>query len=474
MAALSRRALIAGAAAASLPKGAPGSATSRHARGGPVVVVGAGIAGIVAADRLRRAGHDVRVLEGRRRLGGRIHTWRGWPGSPLDLGASWVHGHAAGNPITSIARRAGAALVASSYDSGQVHVDERLAAAGVRPHPGRWARIVEEAELLAAGLPSDVSLADALRHRVAGLGLSAYDRDELAFHLNAHYTTEWGADPDALSARTVDEGKQYGRTGEDAFFPHGYDQVTSYLARRLRVELGVVVRRVVLGRAGARVETDVGAIDAGAVVVTVPLGVLKHEGITFVPPLPASHAQAVHRLGVGVLSKTNLLFDEPFWPVDLDWQELLGPRHGAWAEWFSLAKTGPAVLVGFHGGERARAVEAGRPADVGADAVRALRSMFGHRVPAPRAVVTTGWSRDRLAHGSYSTNAVGSTRADRVALGAPVGGRIFFAGEATEPDYSATVHGAYRSGLRVAREVADALGPRRLAVAPSARLDWAP
>ena len=92
------------------------------------------------------------------------------------------------------------------------------------------------------------------------------------------------------------------------------------------------------------------------------------------------------------------------------------------------------------------------------EAMRALRSMFGHGVPAPLAMVTTGWSRDRFAHGSYSTNAVGSTRADRVALGAPVARRIFLAGEATEPDYSSTVHGAYRTGLRVAREVETQLG----------------
>ena len=73
-------------------------------------------------------------------------------------------------------------------------------------------------------------------------------------------------------------------------------------------------------------------------------------------------------------------------------------------------------------------------------------------------MTTTDWSLDRFAHGSYSTNAVGSTRADRVALGAPVDGRMFFAGEATEPDYSSTVHGAYRTGLRVARQVEAELG----------------
>ena len=311
-----------------------------------MVVVGAGVAGIVAADQLRRSGYDVRVLEARHRLGGRVHTWLGWPGSPLDLGASWIHGYAAGNPLTPIAHRAGAVLVASSYDSGRVHVDHRLSAAGVQAHSRRWHRIVAEAKTHARHRPRDESLARAVRRQVSGLQLNPYEEDELAFHLNAHYTTEWGEDPDALSARTIDEGKEYGRTGEDAFFPNGYDQVPAYLARHLDIEYETVVRGLVLRDGGVRVETARGAIQARAVVVTVPLGVLKDEAIDFVPALPVRHSEAIDRLGVGVLSKTFLLFEKPFWPEDEDWQEFLGPRHGVWAEWFSLAKAGPPVLVG--------------------------------------------------------------------------------------------------------------------------------
>jgi monoamine oxidase len=193
-------------------------------------------------------------------------------------------------------------------------------------------------------------------------------------------------------------------------------------------------------------------------VLTVPLGVLKHQDIEFVPCLPQRHEQAIDRLDVGVLSKTFPRFETPFWPVGVDWHEYLGPRHGAWAEWFSMAKSGTPVILCFHGGDRAREIEKADPRDVQHDAMRVLRTMFGHRTPDPLAVTTTRWSRDRYAHGSYSTNAVGSTRTDRTALGEPVGDRLFFAGEATEPDYSSTVHGAYRSGLRAARQVSAALG----------------
>ena len=120
--------------------------------------------------------------------------------------------------------------------------------------------------------------------------------------------------------------------GEDAFFRDGYDQVTRYVARRLRIDTGVVVRRVALRRRGVEVHTSAGTIVAQAVVVTVPLGVLKAQAITFEPGLPVRHEQAIDRLGMGVLSKTFLRFDEPFWPVHQDWQEYLGPRRGAWAE----------------------------------------------------------------------------------------------------------------------------------------------
>ena len=56
-------------------------------------MLGAGAAGLAAAERLHRAGLGVRVLEARERVGGRIATVQD-PGSglPLELGAEFVHG----------------------------------------------------------------------------------------------------------------------------------------------------------------------------------------------------------------------------------------------------------------------------------------------------------------------------------------------------------------------------------------------
>ena len=409
-----------------------------------MVVVGAGMAGITAARTLARAGVPVRVVEARPRIGGRIHTVRDWPGVPLDLGASWIHGYD-GNPLTPIAERAGATMVRTSYSSGRVHVDPRLRAAGLdRPDTRRWAALVRRALHAAWRRDRDSSLAAAVRRETRDLDLSRVERADLAFYLNATYVTEWGADPAELSAFHVDDGREFGPTGEDVLFPHGFDRVVEHLARGLRHDArgagppgGAAPargRRPHVGRsppAPARSWSPSRSASCAPAAIDVE------------PGLPEPMTRAVEALRMGVLSKTFLRFDRPFWPERFDWQEYVGPRHGAWGEWLSLRKTGAPVLLGFNGGAIAREVEAADPDDVRAEAMAALRAMFGSSVPDPVAIRTTSWADDRFSHGSYSYNALGSSRRDRVALGRPVDGRLFFAGEATEPDYSSTAHGAY-------------------------------
>ena len=343
-AAIGRRGLLTGtvlsAGALAAPTGA-GAAAGRD----PVVVVGAGMAGITAARALTRAGVPVRVVEARPRIGGRIHTVRDWPGVPLDLGASWIHGYD-GNPLTPIAERAGAPMVRTSYSSGRVHVDPGLRDAGLdRPDTQRWAALVRRALRTAWRRDRDSSLAAAVRRETRDLDLSRVERADLAFYLNATYVTEWGADPAELSAFHVDDGREFGPTGEDVLFPHGFDRVVEHLARGLRPTLGVRVRRVVLRRRGVDVHTSAGRLRASAVVVTVPLGVLRAGSIDVEPGLPEPMTRAIEALRMGVLSKTFLRFDRPFWPERFDWQEYVGPRHGAWGEWLSLRKTGAPVLL---------------------------------------------------------------------------------------------------------------------------------
>ena len=80
---ISRRALVAGAAAASLAYTASGATPARAAAGRRIAVIGAGIAGLSAAHHLVAAGHDVRIFEARNRVGGRMLSVEGPLGDKL-------------------------------------------------------------------------------------------------------------------------------------------------------------------------------------------------------------------------------------------------------------------------------------------------------------------------------------------------------------------------------------------------------
>src|SRR5262245_38294281 len=82
-----------------------------------------------------------------------------------------------------------------------------------------------------------------------------------------------------------------------------------------------------------------------------------------------------------------------------------------------------------------------------------LKSTFGDRAVEPVAIERTNWSRDPCSLGTYSYIAVGASPEDIEALAAPVGDRLFFAGEATHREHWAAAHGAYVSGLREAARI---------------------
>ena len=82
-----------------------------------IIIIGAGAAGLGAAWALQSQGYtSIAVLEARDRIGGRVWTSRIWPSTPLDMGASWIHG-TVGNPITTLARDAGLTTTATDYEN---------------------------------------------------------------------------------------------------------------------------------------------------------------------------------------------------------------------------------------------------------------------------------------------------------------------------------------------------------------------
>ncbi|WLT40423.1 FAD-dependent oxidoreductase (plasmid) [Synechocystis sp. B12] len=104
-----------------------------------ILIIGAGLAGLAAAQSLMKQGYTVRVLEARDRLGGRTWTSNYWDDAPLDMGASWIQG-SEGNPITELAEKIATPLVMTNYNNAIAY--------GVRGQPftAKEDQIIEQLE----------------------------------------------------------------------------------------------------------------------------------------------------------------------------------------------------------------------------------------------------------------------------------------------------------------------------------------
>lgn len=447
---LSRRLFLLGAAAGL------GARRASARPGQRVAVIGAGMAGLAAARALRDGGADVTVYEARDRIGGRVWTSRLWPGLPVDMGASWIHG-ATGNPLTRLADQAGLSRVATGYDSAQA-----FAPGGTEISPSEPWSVLEAAQELAHASDRDLSLLTAIQALPRWRDLSDRDRGDLRQAVHRAIEQEYAADWGQLSARHFDSDK--GFPGPDLLLPQGMDALCHWAARGLRLQLGRKLREVSLTPTGVELRfADGSAETAERVVLTLPLGVLRAGAIIFAPALAPSRQAAIEGLGMGQMVKCWLHFDAPLPWRDVDWLEYARPGEGQappWAEWINGAPAlGANVMLGFCAGHTAEAMERLPPDQAIASAQQVLRDMAGSRaLPRLRDAQISRWGQDADSLGAYSYLPTGATPQDRADLaGADWDGRLFFAGEAGSVRHPSTVHGAWLSGLAAAEDI---LAPR--------------
>jgi len=345
--------------------------------GARVVVVGAGVAGLTAARALHRHGYEVVVVEARDRIGGRVFTDTQL-GLPLDLGASWIHG-IDGNPIMALARADDVPTAVTRYGNDATYGPdgERLGERAVRALGRDLRYFLSEIEDPREDLDTDISLGAAIDGVIARDG--DWTPDELRgldYSVNTVLEHEYSGDVHDLSLFWWDAGSEY--NGDDVLFPEtGYRWLPDLLADGLDVRTGQVVTHVAWDSTGASVVASGEALPCAHVVVTLPLGVLQSGSVEFTPPLPASTGIAIDRLGMGVLDKLWLRFPRVFWDPDVDLFGYLSPVKGRWNEWYDFSRqTGEPILLGFNAATYARELEARSDADVVADAMGVLRTIY--------------------------------------------------------------------------------------------------
>ncbi len=396
-----------------------------------VVVIGGGFAGLAAATELADRGVDVLVCEARDRVGGRVWTERvaAPAGAPalIERGAEFIlDGY---EVMRGLARRFGLGLA----DTGMSYY--------VREPRGV---ATDAATLQAAGLA--IARA-AVGGASAAQAVAALDLPEpVADAVIARIEISSALESDRLSADVLEHAA--------AFEPHpshrlaaGNQRLAGAMAERLgeRVRLRTPVLAVDHDEGTIRVQTAAGAIDARAVVLALPLPVVRD--LSFEPALPAWKLAALDRVALGHAAKLHLPLARTA-PTSAVMS--VPDRYWCWTATGGDGTVAP-VLNCFAGSPRALdrlAVAAGPEA--WRERVRRLRPDL--EISDGGAVLTT-WSDDPWAQGAYSTPGLATEAGDEDRLTAP-SGPLHFAGEYTAGPWSGLMEGALRSGIRAAREVA--------------------
>jgi monoamine oxidase len=409
-----------------------------------VIVLGGGVAGLAAARRLVGAGLRVLLVEGRRRLGGRIETVREppWP-IPVELGAEFVHGRAP-------------AILREHLRLGAVP-ERHLLSRGAALVGGEHA-FAEAQRLLDDGAAGDRSFKERL---------AAAQASTEAKRLAALFVEGFHAAPIELaSSRAIGEQHRAdARLGGGTARPlDGYRALVERLAASLgavELRLGTVaealewrpgaVRVIVRGPLGGLRE-----LRARAAVIALPLAVLK-RAFRISPPVP--QARAIERLAVGAVVKVVLWFRHAFWPSDL---VFVHARHARVPTWWTPRPFHAPILVGWAAGPAADGLSFHPPSEILDRALWSLRRIFRRRrrelYELLAGAYVRDWQADPLARGAYSYVPVGALDAQR-ALAEPVSSTLYFAGEATHAGgASATVHGALETGERAADQLLARLG----------------
>jgi monoamine oxidase len=387
-------------------------------------VVGAGLAGLTAADELRRAGADVVVLEARDRVGGRVWSRRLPNGAVVEMGAEFIlPGNTA---IRELAERFGLGL----WDKG-MRYGRREPRGGAPVRAEELAQAVEAIDRAVAHSPSELTA----RRLLDSLDISRGAREAILARVEIST---------ADSADRVLAGDLAGIAHIDDEPAPSIAGGNQGLALAIAESLGPSVRlrspveriawsddRVRLGAAGAE-------LDADACVVAVPASVMNR--IAFEPALPDPLADAIAAVRYGHAAKLFVPLRAPAPPSAV---MSVPERYWTWTATGEGRDTQP-VVSAFAGSPAAlERLEVAAGPGRWLDSIKRLRGDL--ELDLDGALLST-WADDEWAAAAYSTSPPASVTAALERRAGP----LAFAGEHTSGPFAALMEGAVRSGRRAA------------------------
>lgn len=461
---------------------------------GSVIIVGAGLSGLIAARRLQQAGVAVTLLEARQRIGGRMVSTTTASGPVVDLGGQWggtTHhrfaalvdelglerfpSHSSGNGIFHWQGRRIAAPLAHDFESSLLFFDPKalalhsaeLEAAGRLQQA--FAALVAQINQRQPWLTPDAERLDRL---TVAQWASQHTQDPLA-RLQLDWLCRVGGSGGfepweasilhlawtqavAPQAETPEAWLVRGSAGAVALqLSHALQQQASDCLR-----LGCPVDSIRQHATGVHVQAAGGCVEAERVIVAVPPQ--QRLAIRFDPPLPAAHRALLERSPMGAMTKVLAVYRRPFWRE----QGLNGLGIGDRPALELTADSGPpegesGVLATFLAGERALTLGALSTGERRQIILNDLEAYWGTEASEPLELIEQNWTDEPFSGGaftSFQTPGSWTTHA-RIAAGETDGpcpadhGRVHWAGTETSPRWPGYFEGAIEAGERAAAVV---------------------
>lgn len=419
-----------------------------------VIVIGGGLAGLAAAQRLTQHGKSVLILEARDRLGGRILTRRvpGFP-HPIELGPEWIDGS---SPIASLLRQAGASTVQARgtrylrSPAGLENLDD----------PGQVTEnLVDRISRLPGG---DRPLIEALELCCAGPQFAAARAQLIAYVEGFH-----AADPARLSSQwLVTVEKNQPAEASEYHSVEGVDGILESLMPPLDdqavLHLGTIVQEVHWSRQEVAIHAErEGARQtyrAARAICTLPLAVLKSGRVRFEPGIE-SKKHALDLLEMGQAVKLVLRMKDRFWEdlPDLEDVLFLHATDQAVPTWWTPRPLEAPLITGWAAGPQLEGLGQAAGEALLEPAVRSLAAVLAVSENEVNRHLHSwhlhDWRHDPFALGAYSYVLAGGSNAYRT-LAEPLEDTLYFAGEATAGEgFNATMEGAVESGWRAAQQI---------------------
>jgi len=458
--------------------------TPLQLKGKSVIVIGAGPGGLWSAQELKKLGLDnVTVVEARNRLGGRIMNseespqHKGFaPQYPVELGPEFIHGDKE-NLLLDFIREKGVKgkpvkLLQLAWPNYFYFGKEGRLVSGKEAEGDKELTKMFDVFEMTEGLDADLIPEENLLQYMARMGTPSRVLDMA----DAIMANDYGAEMSQIGLKeTVHEQNEW-KYGEDYLVLDGctMSEVVAEMAKGLNVKMSWKVKEVRYGSGGGKVRVirDNGEeLTADAVVVAVPLPILRDKDIAFDPPLSEAKAQASSLIRTGNAVKVVARVNKKFWPDDT-WDVVCSDSFipELWltpaARCLAGEKMESYYWVGFVSGERADRLRRLPQAEVNRKMLLQLDAIFGsteNKHPASDACtgfLIADWGLDALAKGAYTHPALGA-HGQRPILAAPEGSKLFFVGEATQEGCNPCIQAAMETGARGALEVVSSLATLR-------------